>query len=340
VSPSGTAPPRRVDRTARIGASEPAAVDGGYEHAHRSELQRRRIHAAVISVVDAHGYDALTVSDIHKTARLSRKTFYQQFTSVNDCLRSAVEETVTSAERRARRAWAIERHWQTAVRAGLLALLEFFDERPPFARVAIIHSHRGGREAALQRSAILERLTDVIDDGGAEARNPPPRTTAEATVAGVLGVIHTRLTSPAGENLTDLLNPLMSFIVEPYRGPAAARGELERPPPQASDSQRWTGDTDLWVESGLRMTYRRIRVIDAIASRPGLSNAQVAERAGISDEGQVSKLLARLQAAGVAEKVDEGRQRGGRNAWHLTPRGKRLAKGTGRETSRAPHGRA
>ena len=331
MSPPGTAP-ARLERNATSRARASAAGQRSYERAHVRELQRKRMHSAVISVVD--GYNALTVANVHKTARVSRKTFYEQFANANECLRSAIEDVARSAERRARHAFVIEKHWDSRVRAGLLALLEFFDERPPLARAAIIHGNRGDRETARYRNATFERLADLIDAGAAEARKPPPRTTAEATVAGVLGVLQNRLMSPEAEKLTDLLNPLMSFIIEPYRGPAAARRELERPPPQAPDSQRWAGDTDLWIESGLRMTYRRIRVIDAIALRPGLSNSQVAERAGISDQGQVSKLLARLQAAGVAENVENGRQLGGRNAWYLTPRGKRLSKGTGRETTR------
>ena len=47
----------------------------------------------------------------------------------------------------------------------------------------------------------------------------------------VLSVIHTRLLDPAAEPLTGLLGELMSVIVLPYLGQAAAQKELHKPAP-------------------------------------------------------------------------------------------------------------
>jgi DNA-binding NarL/FixJ family response regulator len=35
----------------------------------------------------------------------------------------------------------------------------------------------------------------------------------------------------------------------------------------------------------IRLTYRTVRVLAAIAARPGLSNRQISQRAGITDQG-------------------------------------------------------
>jgi AcrR family transcriptional regulator len=290
---------------------------------------------AVIAATDASGLESLKVANILKRGRISRKTFYQHFENPGDCLRAAIEDVAATAEQRAAQASEGEDDWTERVRAGLLALLEFFDEEPRLARVCILYSHTGDSATERYRAATLTRLTDVIDAGAQRARQPPSRVTAEGLVTGSLGVIRTRLTSPGRTQLTELLNPLMSFIVLPYRGPAAARWELERPLPPARAVQRPTSNHDLWSKLGLRMTYRTVRVIDAIAARPGLSNAQAAKNAGIADAGQVSKLLARLEGLGVLENRGEGHQRGGKNAWHLTPRGRRLERGIARELVRA-----
>jgi DNA-binding MarR family transcriptional regulator len=77
---------------------------------------------------------------------------------------------------------------------------------------------------------------------------------------------------------------------------------------------------------GLRMrwTYRTARVMQGISELPGASNRAVADYAGIQDQGQVSKLLARLQRLGLIANTTGG-QRGEPNAWSLTPLGEQVA---------------
>ena len=54
---------------------------------------------------------------------------------------------------------------------------------------------------------------------------------------------------------------------------------------------------------------------------PGISNRVVAERAGVTDQGQISKLLARLERLGLAFNSGNGHAKGEANAWTLTAAG-------------------
>ena len=74
----------------------------------------------------------------------------------------------------------------------------------------------------------------------------------------------------------------------------------------------------------VRLTYRTTRVLEVIGAQSGLSNSQVAERAGISDQGQISKLLARLSRLGLIENTGAGKAGGAANSWRLTRKGKEL----------------
>jgi DNA-binding MarR family transcriptional regulator len=74
----------------------------------------------------------------------------------------------------------------------------------------------------------------------------------------------------------------------------------------------------------MRVTYRTARVLAAIAGQPGLSNREIGQRAGVNDQGQISKLLARLARLELAENVRAGQANGLPHAWRLTPRGKEL----------------
>jgi hypothetical protein len=62
-------------------------------------------------------------------------------------------------------------------------------------------------------------------------------------------------------------------------------------------------------------------VLTVIGERPDASNREIAALAGIADQGQISKLLARLSKLGLIENFGEGQERGAANAWQLTARG-------------------
>ncbi|HLI31343.1 MAG TPA: hypothetical protein VKU89_01210 [Solirubrobacteraceae bacterium] len=84
-----------------------------------------------------------------------------------------------------------------------------------------------------------------------------------------------------------------------------------------------------------RLTYRTARVLSAIAEQPGAPNRRIASLAEISDEGQTSKLLQRLERAELIYRRGE-RQMGGANAWFLTARGVEVERAGARELDRLP----
>jgi DNA-binding MarR family transcriptional regulator len=74
-------------------------------------------------------------------------------------------------------------------------------------------------------------------------------------------------------------------------------------------------------------------VLSAIASQPGASNRQAGDSAGITDQGQISKLLHRLEKLGLLLNAGAGQARGTPNAWMLTEKGTEIERATGRQTS-------
>ncbi len=82
------------------------------------------------------------------------------------------------------------------------------------------------------------------------------------------------------------------------------------------DRQRTAG-----VSSRVRVTYLTARVLEYLAEHPGSSNREIADYAGIVDEGQTSKLLTRLEGLGLIENPGRARIKGAPNSWTLTGRG-------------------
>jgi DNA-binding MarR family transcriptional regulator len=83
----------------------------------------------------------------------------------------------------------------------------------------------------------------------------------------------------------------------------------------------------------MRITYRTLRVLSAIASQPGASNRQAGESAGITDQGQISKLLHRLEKLGLLLNAGADQAKGMPNAWMLTEKGAEIERAIGRQTS-------
>jgi DNA-binding MarR family transcriptional regulator len=117
----------------------------------------------------------------------------------------------------------------------------------------------------------------------------------------------------------------MAMIVHPYLGASAARKELELPAP-ASPASTARSSADPFKGLPIRFTYRTALVLATIASDPGASNRHIADCSGIADEGQISRLLRRLQSCELIENGGQGHTKGEPNAWKLTERGEAIHK--------------
>ncbi|HEX3909772.1 MAG TPA: TetR family transcriptional regulator [Solirubrobacteraceae bacterium] len=301
-------------------------------------VQRSWIMSALAKVVCEHGPEGASVRQIVTRAGVSRRRFYELFASSDECFRAVFEEAVRQATECAAVAYGEAGSWEDRLRSGLFALLAYLDSEPELARLSVLHTTPAG-PATDRRNQILGRLAALIDTGGRSAPgalNPPPLT-AEAVVAGIVGVIQARLLQQASEPLVALVNPLMSVIMLPYLGPAAAWEELSRPacesaePPAPPAPKR-----DPLEDLDMRLTYRTLRVLAEIAATPGISNQAVAEAAGIRDQGQVSKLLSRVERLGLICNTGAGQPKGRPNAWFVTRRGAEVGRDIGARLHRGP----
>ncbi|MGH2878030.1 MAG: TetR/AcrR family transcriptional regulator [Solirubrobacteraceae bacterium] len=292
-----------------------------------ADLQRARIVSATFDVVAQRGAGSVTVAHVVERSGVSRRTFYENFDDREDCLLASFERAVTLASDRVIPAYEVEKGWREQIRAGLVAFLAFCDEQPSVAQMLVCESQASGPRVARRRTDILARLTRIVDQGRNEgkAENVSPLA-AEGTIGGVLAVIQARLTDAKRKPLVTLTNELASMIVLTYFGAPAARRELKRATPKrSSEAIERTMLGDPFKEAGMRLTYRTVRVLMAIAELGGRdtspSNRLIADTAEIADQGQISKLLGRLQRAGMLTNTGLGAGTGAPNAWTLTDRG-------------------
>jgi AcrR family transcriptional regulator len=290
-----------------------------------SEIQRARILSAMVEVVAERGAANASVSHVVARSGVSRRTFYELFEDREDCFLAAFEQAMVQISAVVLPAYERRGPWRVRMRAALLALLELLDRERGVGRLVIVESLAVGSTVFERRARVLAQVTAAVDGGRMEGRGGDrlPPLTAEGVVGGVLAVLHSRLLEDGDGSLLELSGPFMSMIVAPYLGRAAARRELERPLPSDGDKAA-RGVPDPLSELHMRLTYRTVRVLLAVAANPGASNRAMADAAGIRDQGQISKLLARLQRLGLIENTGAEAARGEPNAWELTQRGRGL----------------
>lgn len=315
---------------ARVRSRAVSAV-GGLPGAHVAEVQRVRLLAGAVRAVDELGYDGATVAEITLRARVSRRTFYDLFSNREDCLLAVLDSTVERVTAELAQAGLERLAWRERVRGSLELILGFLDREPQLARVCVVQSARGSGRILERREQILTGLAIALDEGRAESGSggDPPLLTAEGLIGASVSIVYARLLHRDSGSLTALAGELMGLIALPYLGSDAARREQTRPTPAKSARARVSesaavAQSDPLRGIPMRVTYRTMRVLEVVARQPGLSNRALREQAGISDEGQTSKLLARLQRLGLLQNSGEGHAKGEPNAWILTPTGEQV----------------
>jgi len=165
------------------------------------------------------------VADIVKRAAIARKTFYENFSSKEECFLAAQELAMSAALERVVEAAGTHQDWPRRIRAGLTAFLGYVAAEPALARTCMVESLSAGsaaveyHEESQQAFVSLLRLgRDVTPYGG-----QLPEALEEAIVGGVFWIVYQRLVNEEEAAIPALLPELVEFALTPYLGGEAAR---------------------------------------------------------------------------------------------------------------------
>jgi AcrR family transcriptional regulator len=176
--------------------------------------QRARLLEGIVEVVAEKGYPATRVQDVTRAARVSRTTFYEQFSDKEDCFLAAYAagaqahfEHVAAAGRRTR-------PWFDRLHACTVAYLEVLAAEPAYARTFLLEVQRAGQPALDLRVKTHRRYADLLkgwygtapDDG---ERPALPDEVFTGAVGAIDEVVASRLREHGAERLGDLAAPLL-----------------------------------------------------------------------------------------------------------------------------------
>jgi AcrR family transcriptional regulator len=198
----------------------------GFSREQVAHNQYERLIAGFASAVAEHGYNAVTITHITKAASVSRRVFYANFESKEECFLAAFDVVVAHVRELIDEAVTAAPAWPHQAVAAAQEVLAFLASEPDLARLCLVESQSAGPVVAARFHDAVRELVPPLERGRGERdgeRELPP--TTEDSIAGALVSLAARKVA-AGEaaRLEDLLADFTEFILAPYLGP----GEAER----------------------------------------------------------------------------------------------------------------
>jgi AcrR family transcriptional regulator len=299
------------------------------------DMQRRRLLDSLALVLAERSLRGTTVALVCAHAEISTAAFRKLFPSIDDCLLALLKQVSTRSAMLIAEAFERETSWEDGVLASLAALLVFLDSEPALAKVCLVEALAGPPPVLRQRADSLQQLKPLLDRGreGLMADQQPSGMVAEATIASVVGILHTKLVEEQAPPFIGLLGELVGVVVAPYLGVPAARKQIERSQVRAQvlagEAIAPSREPTVAIPKVVRhaSAHRRRLCLAYVAENPGVSNQAIAVGIDLPHHGQLSTALSRLKEAGLLTLCRGGA--GLANAWWLSQQGQEVARALG-----------
>ena len=196
----------------------------GFSREQVEHHQRERLIAGLAEAVADKGYAAVTLSDIVKHARVSRRVFYANFESKEQCFLAAFDVVVEHLRELVADAVAGVKGWPSQVIAATRGVLAFLAEEPDLARLCLVESRVAGPAVTARFNEAVGEMAPLLRKG--RGKRPEgerlPASTEDSTIGSLVSLTQRKVIAGEGERLADLLPDCAELILLPYLGPAEA----------------------------------------------------------------------------------------------------------------------
>jgi AcrR family transcriptional regulator len=196
-------------------------------------LLRHPLAAAVCEVVAEKGYAESGIGDFARRAGVERAEFDRLFADKADAVLRVFEAYREDFEATVGRAFASEPSWPASLRAAGYATARWFRANPGTMGFGMVGVLGAGEMVRVRREEVFLWCAGLIDAGREVAPDPDAVPQGAPLIAlGAVTEMVTRLAQGTLEaDLIETVPKMMYGAVRPYLGEAAARRELEIPPP-------------------------------------------------------------------------------------------------------------
>ncbi len=192
----------------------------GFSREQVAHNQRERLIAGLATAVAEKGYRAVTITDITKQARVSRRVFYENFEGKEECFVAAFEVVVGHIRELTIEAVAPVERWPQRAIVAAQTVLAFFAAEPDLARLCLVESQAAGPAVSARFHEAVHEVVPYLEQGRGERRNERelPPTTEESTIGALVLLTSRKVAAGEAGQLEDLLPEIAEFILSPYLG--------------------------------------------------------------------------------------------------------------------------
>jgi AcrR family transcriptional regulator len=196
----------------------------GFSREQVAHNQRERLIAGLATAVAEHGYNEVTITHITKAAKVSRRVFYANFESKEECFLAAFDVVVAHVRELIAAAVGAAPDWPHQAIAAARESLAFLASEPDLARLCLVEAQGAGAAVAARFLAAVGELVPPLERGREERSDerPLPPTTEDSTIGALVSLAGRKVAAGEADRLEDLLPDFTQFILSPYLGPDEA----------------------------------------------------------------------------------------------------------------------
>ena len=189
-----------------------------------TQNQRERMLLATAELVAERGYQKTTIELIAKTSKVALVTFYEHFSSKEECFLAAFDESVAAAREVFAELLDPEQPWQEQISSALEIFLEMVVKEQARAKLCIVEAQAAGSASLARYQAMLESVAPKLREG--REFNPRasrlPDGLEVAIAGGIAWLVHQRLVADDVDELMALLPEMLQVTLTPYVGEVEA----------------------------------------------------------------------------------------------------------------------
>jgi AcrR family transcriptional regulator len=190
--------------------AQAAAIDAARsdpEHAHRL-----RLVGAMAALLAERGYSTVTIADIARQARVSKRTFYEHFADKEACFIACYATLSDIVLQAVNAATSGDIPWAKKLRASTRAYLSTLESQPALTRTLMMDIYAAGPEALRVRRQVQRRFADNLRRLVAEGRKDDPKVSklSPAMATAIIGGINELVLVAVEEGRADRLTELAS----------------------------------------------------------------------------------------------------------------------------------
>ncbi len=196
----------------------------GYSREQVAHHQRERLIAGLAEAVAEKGYAAVTLADVVRQAKVSRRVFYANFESKEQCFLAAFEVVVDHLRELLAEAVAGVEGWPRQAIAATRATLAFLAAEPELARLCLVESRAAGPAVTARFNEAVGEIAPLLRQGRSARPEAArlPDSTEDSTIGSLVSLAQRKVAAGEATHLEDLLPDCAELVLLPYLGPAEA----------------------------------------------------------------------------------------------------------------------